>query len=141
MQNSEFDRMDFRCLFSQGLVIGTKELDRTSKANQFCLIVECPLMPLLWSIQSVCLFLFPCRFSLFLLFDHLISAGPFFGLHTSICLDLVNLELFCGVLFPHQTVVQRCIMGYLCCAIQAGLGFGIVFRSSIFLRLFDLHIM
>lgn len=50
--------MDFRCLFSQGLVIGTKELDRTSKGNQFCLIVECPLMPLLWSIQSVRLVLF-----------------------------------------------------------------------------------
>lgn len=42
--------------FSQALVIGTKELDHASKGSQFCLIVECPLMPLLWSIPSFCPF-------------------------------------------------------------------------------------
>lgn len=85
--------------------MGTKELDHASKGNQFCLIVECPHAsvvehPKFLSISSF----------FFLIRSH------FPALNASIGLDIVNLsiELSCVVTvvpFPHQVVVQRCMMG------------------------------
>lgn len=106
---SDFERMHFRCrfffFFSKALVMGTKELDHASKGNQFCLIVECPHAsvvehPKFLSISSF----------FFLIRSH------FPALNASIGLDIVNLsiELSCVVTvvpFPHQVVVQRCMMG------------------------------
>lgn len=80
MQNRNL-RMDLCCIFSQGLVIGTKELDHTSKGNQFSLIVKC-------------LFCRGSKISVHFLFSHfsyffIICSlpWPFTGLHTGIGLN------------------------------------------------------